>query len=58
MWQLSQHKNAQMGGKQFDLRGDGPNYTLKTLNYLDLQTLFGASFRVVFVGTLGVEECV
>lgn len=26
-----------MGGKQFDLRGDGPNYTLKTLNYLDLQ---------------------
>lgn len=47
-----------MGGKQFDLRGDGQKYTLKTLNYLDLQTLFGASFRVVFVGTLGVEECV
>lgn len=47
-----------MGGKQFDLRGDGSNYTLKMLNYLDLRTLFGASFRVVFVGTLGVEECV
>lgn len=44
-----------MGGKQFDLRGDGPNYTLKTLNYLDLQTLFGASFSG-FCGNTGCRR--